>query len=371
MTGLAFGDFMDGGSARVQRVALRLDPPEHPMDLELALPDGTATLRWPLSDIRHLVDQAEPGAVVLTRSQHPMQRLITDDAELIATLSDLAPDYSAPLPAPGMVKRLLGLGTAAVASVALIIFVLIPVMADQLAAMLPASGERALGDSTLEQIREALSDNDLFPIRTCQQPDGLAALAKMQARLEPATDFPYPIRLHVFDHEMVNAFALPGGHIILFRGLLEDAKSPEEIAGVLAHEMGHVEHRDPSRLALRSAGSIGVLGLLLGDFAGGTIVLFLAEQLISANHSRAAEAGADDYAHDVLSQSGLPTTPLADFFQRLYDEYGEETGLISHLASHPNLAGRADAARDADQTGGAYETVLSDAEWQAMRRMCR
>lgn len=67
---------------------------------------------------------------------------------------------------------------------------------------------------------------------------------------------------------------MPGGLIILFRGLIDAAESSDEVAAVYAHELGHVVARDPTRIALRSAGSIGVLGLLLGDFAGGAVVLF-------------------------------------------------------------------------------------------------
>ena len=84
----------------------------------------------------------------------------------------------------------------------------------------------------------------------------------------------------------------PGGRLVFFRGLLEEAENPDEVAAVLAHEIGHVVYRDPTRDALRSAGSLGVLGLLFGDFAGGTVALFIANQLINASYSQAAEARA-------------------------------------------------------------------------------
>jgi predicted Zn-dependent protease len=171
--------------------------------------------------------------------------------------------------------------------------------------------------------------------------------------------------------EEVNAFALPGGHVTLLRGLLETAESPEEVAAVLAHEIGHVAHRDPTRLALRSAGSVGVLGLLLGDFAGGLVVLYLSEWLIQASYSRDAEAAADLYAHQMLASAGLPAEPMARFFQRLHDEYGDAEGLLSHLASHPDLTGRAAAARDADTVAGTgFVPVLTAGEWADLRAIC-
>lgn len=107
--------------------------------------------------------------------------------------------------------------SGAVASVALIIFVLVPIMADQLATYLPPEGEQALGDATFEQIRGALGRENAA-VRLCEDSDGLAAIDAMVDRLAPDDDLPYPVRIAVLDHELVNAFALPGGRVILFRG---------------------------------------------------------------------------------------------------------------------------------------------------------
>jgi len=68
------------------------------------------------------------------------------------------------------------------------------------------------------------------------------------------------------------------GYVVFFRGLIDTTECPEELATVFAHEIGHVEARDPTRIALRSAGSIDVLGLLFGG-RGGALVLLLANGL--------------------------------------------------------------------------------------------
>ena len=65
----------------------------------------------------------------------------------------------------------------------------------------------------------------------------------MVARLDADARLPYPLRVSVLDHGMANALAVPGGRILIFRGLLEAADNPEEVAGVLAHEIGHVAAR--------------------------------------------------------------------------------------------------------------------------------
>jgi beta-barrel assembly-enhancing protease len=376
MTDTVFADFMDGESARVLRVGVEVIQDADQTVLRIFPPGEVPPIDWPLSDLRTIPDQADKNAIVLAcfgRDQgNQPARLMVSDPILAEHLRAACPDLQRRHKDPNVVKRLVKLSVGAFASVALIVFVLVPLMADQLATMLPPKGEKALGDTTFEQIRQALNQNTEFALPLCEEPVGRAALDKMLARLNPGTDFPYEISLHVLDHPMINAFALPGGHIVLFRGLLQDATSPEEIAGILGHEMGHVDHRDPTRLALRSAGSIGVLGLLLGDFAGGTVVLFLTEKLIQAQYSRGAEAASDAYSHALLADVGLPSAPMANFFIRIQDESENEgdESLLSHLASHPDVQGRVDAAVAADTVGSDYIPVLTAGEWLALQNIC-
>lgn len=365
----AFADFVDGDRAVMQRVGVTLDT----TGLRIALPDGDH-LDWPLPDLRALRDQADGEALVLARSGAlTLARLILRDPELIARVRAAAPalDRRAPVEGKG---RILAWAGGAIASVAVIIFVLVPVMADQLATLLPPEGERALGDATFEQIRTALGGESIVPVEICEAPQGLAALTKMRARINAEDDLPYPLTVTVLDHEMVNAFALPGGRIIIFRGLLEEAANAEEVAAVFAHEIGHVVNRDPTRDALRLAGSIGVLGLIFGDFAGGTVVLMLANQLINAKYSQTAESGADDYAHDKLTRAGLPPAALGTFFERLRAEYGDAEGLAAHFASHPQMTARIEAAleaqAEAEDGGHTGAPVLSASEWRALRAIC-
>jgi len=174
----------------------------------------------------------------------------------------------------------------------------------------------------------------------------------------------------VLDHEMINAFALPGNYIVFFRGLIDKAETPEEIAAVFAHEIGHVVSRDPTRHALRSAGSLGVLGLLFGDFAGGAAALFLVERLIEANYSQGAEAAADVFAHEVLQDADIAPSALATMFERFLEIGGEPSPLVSHFLSHPSLGDRIQAARDATPDGFEATPILTAQEWQALRDIC-
>lgn len=360
---ICFADYAEGARAVLARVGLRIDP----RGLELHLPDGEVEC-WPWEEIRALRDQADRDGMVLFRKGADLARLFLRDMAVADKVRRRAPHLTKrarPIP----VRRLTAWAAGAVASVVAIIFVLVPLMAAQLAIILPPEGEKALGDATLAQIRDVLGQADMA-VQTCNTPAGRAVLDVLEARLLPEQELPYPIDVHVFDHELVNAFALPGGHVILFRGLIEAAETPDEVAAVLAHEIGHVVGRDPTRDALRSAGSIGVLGLLFGDFAGGTVALLLANQLIDASYSQAAETAADEYAHVILQREWISPNALGTFFQRLKDEYGDAEGFLAHLSTHPQMADRILAAAEATDDAGIYQPSLTAKEWRDLQEIC-
>jgi len=370
-TGQEFANFADGQSARLARVGLRLAPHMAPDRLVLEMPDG-AELIWPLEELRQLPGQADDKTFVLTSMSDPLARLYLELGPLFTRIRTRAPALDQRATPPPPKGRLLKWGFGAVASVALIIFVLVPLMADQLARFLPPAGERALGDATFEQIRQVLDDSGLAPVQICEAKSGVKALDLMLARLAPEVDdLPYPVVVTVLDHELINAFTLPGGRIILFRGLIEAAETPEEVAAVLSHEIGHAVHRDPTRDALRTAGSIGVLGLLFGDFAGGTAVLFLANSLINAKYSQAAETGADEYAHALMKDAGLSPAALGTMFVRLRKESGDATGLVAHFAAHPTLAKRIEASLAAAEGVEQVAPVLTAPQWAALGEICQ
>jgi predicted Zn-dependent protease len=366
----AFADFFDGVAPVAQRAEISILENSTAPVLVVTPPELDPQI-WPLCDIRALPDQAGRDILVLSHTANPVARLIIREPEARRILSARCPNLSKGAAVKGA-GRLVTWSLAAVASVALIVFVLVPLMADQLAEFLPPAGEKALGDATFEQIRSALSSNDLVPVEVCDNSDGLAALAIMQARLEENIELPYPLSIHVLDHKMINAFALPGGQIVIFRGLIDAAETPDEVAAVFAHEIGHVINRDPARGALRSAGSIGVLGLLLGDFAGGTAVLLMVERLIDATYSQEAEAKADSFAHETLAATGIQPSALATMFERLKKKHGDAEGFVAHFLAHPSLGDRIAAALNANNASNTdIRPSLNDTEWKAMQAICR
>lgn len=358
------GQYFDGETAMSQEVEVRISG------------NGVAFLRdgewieWPMSDLRCLQDQARDSGMILDLEDNTEARLIIKDRAATKFLWSLPNNLTKRTVSSSMKRKVLVWGAGAVASVCLILFVILPALSDTLARFIPIEREIALGKYTLRQIEWAISDGEEDIV--CANPDGQAALDKMATRLKDNFETDYPLEVRVFRNDQVNAFAVPGGQVVLFDGLLAAAETPEEVAGVLGHEFGHVVNRDPTRLSLRSAGSAGILGMVFGDFAGGFAALALAEAMISASYSQHAEAQADVFSHELFARAQLPSAQFARFFDVLIDEHGEGGGLMSHISSHPDLSGRAKAARSADVIGkGAFTPVLSEPEWAALKNICK
>ena len=361
------GRYFDGEAARPRQVMLSFGE----RSLVIMGFDGVAIVHWPLASLRAVSDRGDRSLQIVPDLASD-ERLVIEEPMMIRAIEAVCPGLRRrPADRRGIGKALV-YGSAGLAAVLALVLVIIPDLAGRLAPLVPPEQERRLGDAVVEQLRVVLGgfDESEAP-QYCAEAEGLAALGKMRSRLEGATDLPYPLEVAVFDHQMVNAFAVPGGRVILFRGLIEDAAQPEEVAGVLAHEIGHVVHRDPMVGVLRSAGTAGILGLLVGDVFGVAVVIAGAEAIRNAQYQQEVEARADREAVAILSEAGLPSSPLGGFFQRMAARYGESAGVLRYLSSHPALGERARAAREADGIAGqAFEPVLTDAEWLALRQIC-
>jgi predicted Zn-dependent protease len=144
------------------------------------------------------------------------------------------------------------------------------------------------------------------------------------------------------------------GYVVFFRGLIDTTECPEELATVFAHEIGHVEARDPTRIALRSAGSIDVLGLLFGR----------------AQWRTGAVGGERIIKGDDTQDADLPPSAIATLFSRLALQSCEDAGIMEHLMSHPAFWGRIAAARAAEPEDAKFRPVLSESEYDAQRAIC-
>lgn len=364
--------FFDGLTAGRHDVQVALTGDR--MALEITGDTLPAPLRWPLMDLRALADTARKDRLTLTRkaesddeAPRDPARLVLQDAELIDWLRRTRPGLFKADLHPGTWKKLLTYAGGAVVASALMLFVILPAMADTLARIIPVEREVAFGKIVTAQMERVLGGSKLGGLR-CDDLAGQAALQKMLAQLTDGQEMQYDIQLQVFDHEMVNAFAAPGGQVVIIDGLLQQAGGPDEVAGVLAHEIAHVESRDATRHALRTAGSAGLLSMILGDFTGGAAIALVGEHLMTAAYTREAEGAADLFALQMLDDAGISAEAFARFFDSL-DGIGIE--LPAYLSSHPVTAERAAQARDFARGQTGTTPVLTEAEWRALQGICR
>lgn len=374
MTNGTAAQFFDGMTAGRHNVRVALSDDRQALMIHGDRLDET--LRWPLADLRALTDTSDKDRLTLTRHMHTTDeaprdpaRLVIHDADLIAWVHRTR---------PGLFRRDVHKGTWArvakwtggmVAAVALMLFVILPAMADTLARIIPIEREIAFGKSVTRQMEFALGGTRLGDLQ-CSNPAGEAALQTMLTRLTSAQDMKYDIALQVFDHDMVNAFAAPGGQVVILRGLLDAAESPDEVAGVLAHELGHVESRDATRHTLRAAGSAGLLTMVLGDFTGGVAIAVLGEQMLSSAYTREAEGAADGFALEMLSDAGVDATGFARFFSELADIEDGMFSMPGYLATHPVTRDRAERAETFARGQESTSPILTDADWQALKAIC-
>lgn len=360
----AAADYFDGETAGRRVVTARLDGGA----LLLIDERGAEAARWPLGTVRRLPGaQAHKGELRLIPDFGSEARLVLRDPALIAAVESAASGLDARPPAPKILQRkALIWGGTAIGSILMIVFVIAPLLADQIAAIIPPESEIALGAGVAREIEEdGIGLLGIGGGGACDNPVGLAALDALVARLEAEADSHVPLTVKVLPSQTPNAFALPGGYIFILDGLIQDADSPEEVAGVLAHEIGHVVTRDSTRNTLRTLGSAGVLGLLLGDFMGGFVATAVADAAVNARYSRDAESQADETAIRILRAADINPAPVGDFFKRIREQFGDDE---SYLASHPTSASREDRFRALAAAGA--RPALSSAQWRNLRRIC-
>ncbi len=164
-----------------------------------------------------------------------------------------------------------------------------------------------------------------------------------------------------------NAFALPGGRVYLLRGLIEAAQTPDEVAGVLAHEFGHVAHRDSLRAAMKQGGAALALSLVTGGAFGAGAIAAAARASLSAAYSREAEREADDFAAAALTRAGRPARALGDILKRIAQEEGATP--LDFLRDHPLTRDRQERL-ESETTEANGEPLMSAGDWLALRAIC-
>ncbi len=232
--------------------------------------------------------------------------------------------------------RIIGIALALIALIAAVVQWGIPLLADGITALVPARVERAIGDHVFQILDERMAEDSALDSDRRREVEALAGSLAAAAGLRDGT---IQLKLRRFPDEGANAFALPGGIIVVTDSLIELAPSEDALAGVIAHEIAHVEHRHGMRRLARGAALAVVATLLTGDISSVVDqVVALGAGLLVLSHSRGFERDADERAIAILRKAGRDPRALATMLLALNQR--EDFEPPAWLSTHPMTAER-------------------------------
>ena len=346
--------YFDGTSSRRHLVTLAFND-------ALAINADEHTLAaWPYADIRRA--DGPSGMLRLSCLTAPaLARLEIHDAAVAAELAARCTQLDENLPGRRGVAAIVGWSLAAAASIVAVVLFGVPLAADRLTPLIPPALERRLGDVAEGQVKI------LFGNKICSNAPGRAAFNKLVDAIREAAGMDVSIQTAVLSTPIPNAFALPGGKVYLFSGLLAKADNADEIAGVLAHELGHLQHRDNTRNLIYNGGTSFLIGLLFGDVTGSGALIFASRSLVTASYSREAEQNADTFSIDVMHRLGRSPKPMGELLFRVTGKQVDNT--LSVLSNHPLTEDRLKRMSDEDRPPSG-PPLLTAEEWTALKAIC-
>ena len=352
------GRWFDGLSSKPRPVMLCLQ----------ATPQGPSLRLHPLSPAGAppvLFTHRQVGWPEAWNQRQPPQRVVVDLRDHGSLEIDAVTDWHAALAAagerPGMAQRMqtrwpLLLGVALAAAIGLTLFYRYgtPWAAMQLTRWVPLSWETGVAEKALQQMDDGTLKPSQLPAQRQQQFQARFATLVQQtpATLHRYPGYQPPLSLQFRAGMGANAFALPGGPIVMTDGIVKAAAaqglSDDALVGVLAHEIGHVVQRHATRLVVEQGVLQMGLGLALGDVSG--IVASGSALLTGLSYRRSHEREADCFAIDLMRHAALPTAPMGQLLLGMAQaEEKEAQGkakseahpIWSLLSSHPDTVRRA------------------------------
>jgi Zn-dependent protease with chaperone function len=353
------GQFYDGKSARAHVVTVELEADA----VRISGPALGDDRRWRLDAIE-AVEPPKPGVPLRLRyTPAPGERLVIADTAFIAKLLERTPALERTVHPRSVLKfaviTVLGLMVAAGLG-----YLLLTVLPPVIVKMMPDAWRDRLGEQAVRQFLGSYPE--------CSGSTGKAALGSLVARLTASEPGQAPtISVEVRKLPVINAFTLPGGKVVLSGSLIAAATTPDEVAGVLAHELGHAHHQDPEVALVRLTGLQLLISLASGS-DGGNVLSNIVGLAAFLRYSRAAEERADDYAQELLQAARIDPLGLKRFFERIEDKDRSASafGTLGNIFStHPGTEAR--IARIKPLAGGPGRPALDQRQWQDLRRICR
>jgi Zn-dependent protease with chaperone function len=370
MTATGPGTFYDGLTSARRAVTVTLDG----KILRIASPEGAALADWPVDAIAPV--STPNGVLRLGLAEGPTTaRLQIHDAPLAAAVIAAArPCDRTGLTDPLTRLRVATWGVVAAAALIAASIWVVPYISDRITPHLPVVLDQRLGTLSNAATREELASQTKGKPFVCgagtsaRAAAGRAAFAKLVALLEGSAGLPLPLDVTMVHVDEVNAITLPGGFVYVYEGLLSKATRVDHLAGVMAHELGHVNNRDGSKAAVQNGGLSLLFGMLLGDFTGGGAVVLSATKLLTFAYSRKAETAADRFGAELMVKIGGDPHALSELLLGMSEGDGKPEEHF--LLDHPEAEVRAAAINRIPQPA-TMRALLTPEEWTALKAMCQ
>ncbi|MCB0793699.1 MAG: M48 family metallopeptidase [Flavobacteriales bacterium] len=335
--------FYDGKTSKPHEALVAL--PGHNV-LEVRV--GPERFMWPLEE-KGMGWERNNELVRITFGDHPRRVVISRDKDFIkAFVSGMGRSGRR-----GAYDRALSVARVALvlflfAVVGLLVFgyfYAIPWGAERMALLLPKTLDEKLGKTVMGSMALGMDEDS-----ACS-----ALLQRFGDRLDLGHEF--DLQFHVVESDQVNAFALPGGQIVVYTGILDLMDGPDQLAALLAHEATHVEERHSTRMLVRQIAGYLFISLLLGDVNGvAAIVAEHGDDIRSMSFSRELESDADLQGMRALHAAGQDPHGMVRLLGLLDEASADVPQAFEFLSSHPMTTDRITAAEELAEVLGADGT---------------
>jgi len=358
------GHYLDGKTAVRQPAMIIVAP----TGLDIRTETGES-FRWSFHEIRQTQGSYPGEPVRLERGRELTEAIVIPDAAFLTELHRRIPDLGLRFHNPPRRRTRLGLTVLAAASTVVLSLAIyfwgIPSLVSILTPLVPISWEEQLGNS----VAEGLAPVDKW----CGDPKRMEPIERIVSTLTaPLSRQPYRLHVIVANVPVLNAYALPGGTIVVFRGLIERTDSADELAGVLAHEIQHVLKRHTTRAMLEDASSAVLIAAVTGDASGAMAYGLRGAQVAGTlRYSRRNEDEADAEGMRMILAARIDPRGMIRFFERLKKEAPEIPDGLTFLSTHPATADRIEKLRAIAAASDVRPVrLLPKLDWKKYRNLC-
>jgi predicted Zn-dependent protease len=337
--------------------------PDH---LRIGLETG-GVRKWPFHEIRQ-AQGGEPGEPArLELGGEYCEAVVVADQEFLTALREKTGGrrFHRALPGGKWAMAVAGAFVAVVALGAAFYAWGIPFIAARIGERVPVEWERALGKSVVN----VLASGD----KRCGNEELDRVIQSMTRTLVKGLDnCPYEMTVVVSRMDIANAFAAPGGYIVLCQGLIKESTSPEEVAGVIAHEMQHVICRHSTKRLIAQASTGLLTAAMAGDVTGiSALSIDSARTLGVLRYSRRDEAEADRKGFELLTRTKVDPDGMIGFYERIAEKTGRKLDKFEVIMTHPVPRARVVELRKlAGKAKGPKEKLLPDVNWERVKNLC-